>query len=253
VLDVGDSVAVQGVPSILQEVLSAEDVQRGEKRRQLVVVRHGSGAAFLRRQPRLRAVERLNLALLVDRKDDGVSRRIDIEDDDVAQFVDELWIVGKFELAHSVRLETMGAPDALNGTEQHARNLRHHRAGPVRRLAGWVLERHGDDPFGDLVPQGLDARGPRLVAKQSFEVFFHEPFLPAPDARFGFAGSAHDLVRADPVGAEQDDFSPPYVSIPDEGLEPGAIGSRYCDGYSWAHAEESHAPLTRGIPKGIQA
>ena len=51
------------------------------------------------RQAGLGAVERLDLALLVDRQDDGVGRRIDIEPDHVAQLVDELWIVGELELA----------------------------------------------------------------------------------------------------------------------------------------------------------
>ena len=82
----------------------------------LIVVRHGFGAALLQRQSGLCAVKRLNLALFVDRQDDGVCGRIDIEPDDVAQFVDEARIVGQLELAHPVRLQTMGAPDALDRT-----------------------------------------------------------------------------------------------------------------------------------------
>src|SRR6202453_797773 len=53
---------------------AVEDVHRGEQRRRampLIVVRHGSGATLLQRQSGLRAVKRLNLALFVDRKDDG--------------------------------------------------------------------------------------------------------------------------------------------------------------------------------------
>jgi len=55
----------------------------------LVIVRHGSGTTLLQGQSGLRAVERLNLALFVDRQDDGVRGRIDVEPDDVAQFVYE--------------------------------------------------------------------------------------------------------------------------------------------------------------------
>ena len=71
---------------------AVEHVERDEQRRRavsLVVVRHGAGAALLQRQSGLRAVERLNLALFVDGQDDGVGRRVDVEPDDVAQFVDE--------------------------------------------------------------------------------------------------------------------------------------------------------------------
>ena len=46
-------------------------------------------------------------SLFVDRQDDGVRGRIDIEPDNVAQFVDEARVIGKFELAHSVRLESV--------------------------------------------------------------------------------------------------------------------------------------------------
>jgi hypothetical protein len=55
-----------------------------------VVVGHRVGAAGLHRQVRLGAVERLDLALLVDAEHDGVRGRIDIEPDDVAQLGYEL-------------------------------------------------------------------------------------------------------------------------------------------------------------------
>ena len=72
---------------------AVEDVEGGEQRRRavaLVVVGHGPGAALLHRQAGLGAIERLDLALLVDREDDGMGGRIDIEPDDVAQLVDEI-------------------------------------------------------------------------------------------------------------------------------------------------------------------
>src|ERR1700730_4467211 len=79
--------------------------------------------------------------------------------------------------------------------------------------------------FGHLGPEWLDARGPRLVAKRALEPFFHKAFLPALDAGLGFASSSHDLVRADPIGSEQDDLSPPdvllrSVAIFNESFEP---------------------------------
>ena len=61
---------------------AVEHVERGEQGRgamALVVVGHGAGAALLHGQARLGAVERLDLAFLVDRQDDGVGRRIDIK------------------------------------------------------------------------------------------------------------------------------------------------------------------------------
>ena len=137
---------------------AVEDVHRGEQRRRsvpLVVVRHGSGAALLQRQSGLGAVQRLNLALLVDRQDDGVRGRIDIEPDDVAQFVDEARIVGQLELAHPVRLKAVGAPDALNRADAEPRRLRHQDAGPVGRLARRFAKRQRDDALGGFGAQRL--------------------------------------------------------------------------------------------------
>jgi hypothetical protein len=66
--------------------------------RSLVVVGHRSGPALLHGQTRLGAVERLDLALLVDGQDDGVLRRVDIKTDHIAQFFDKLGIGGELEL-----------------------------------------------------------------------------------------------------------------------------------------------------------
>ena len=68
-----------------------------------VVLGHRSSTARLHRQIGLGAVERLDLALLIDRENDGMGWRIDIEADDVAQLVDKLRVGGELELFHSVR------------------------------------------------------------------------------------------------------------------------------------------------------
>ena len=57
-----------------------------------VVVGHRAGAAQLHRQPWLGGLERLNLALFVDRED-RMGGRIDIEADDVFEFLGELRVV----------------------------------------------------------------------------------------------------------------------------------------------------------------
>src|SRR5215475_14041094 len=75
---------------------AVEDIERGEQRGgavALVVVRHRSGATWLHRQSRLGVIERLDLALLIDREDDGMGGRVDIETDHVPELVGELRIV----------------------------------------------------------------------------------------------------------------------------------------------------------------
>jgi len=72
---------------------AVENIERGEQRGRavaLVIVRHRSGATRLHRQSRLGAIESLDLALLVDREDDGVGGRVDIETDHIPELVGEL-------------------------------------------------------------------------------------------------------------------------------------------------------------------
>ena len=64
-----------------------EDVEGREQcgRAMMLVVGAIVRAALLHRQAGLSAVERLDLALLIDREDYGMGGRIDIQADDVAQ------------------------------------------------------------------------------------------------------------------------------------------------------------------------
>jgi hypothetical protein len=131
---------------------SVEDVHGREQGRRtvpLVVVGHGSGAAFFHRQAGLGSIERLDLALLIDRQNDGVRRRIDVEPDDVAQLVDELGVPGELELPDAMRLEPMSAPDALHRADADAGRLRHGCPRPMRGLARRRFKRQGDDPVSD--------------------------------------------------------------------------------------------------------
>ena len=69
-------------PHALADDATGGDVESGEERRRAVapvVVCHRSGPSPLHRQARLRAVERLDLALLVNRENERALRRIEIE------------------------------------------------------------------------------------------------------------------------------------------------------------------------------
>ena len=216
-----------------------------------------SGAARLHRQTRLGVVERVDLAFLIDRENDGMGGRIDIEADDVAQLVDKFRVGGELELFHPVRLKAVRAPDASDGTRADIDDLRHHGGGPVGRLC-WRVglgERH--DALGDVRPQRPDARRPRLVAQKAVIAFLHEALLPAPDTGLRFASPAYNLIGANTVRAQQDDLSPPDmlvwgVAIPREHLQTAAISGLESDGNSGSHAPDSHASSPLGIPSGIQ-
>ena len=239
---------------------AVEDIEGGEQSGRavtLVVVGHRPGAALLHRQAGLGTVECLDLALFIDGEDHGMGGRIDIETDDVAQLVDEARVGGELELFHSVRLQAMRAPDALDGTRADVDNFRHHGGGPVGRLGGRVGlgERH--DAFDDVRSQRRDARRACLIMQEAIVTCLHEAFLPAPHTSLRLAGPVHDLIGANTVRAQQDDLSPPDmlvrgVAIPRERLQTAAIHRLESDGNSGSHAPDSHASSPLGIPSRIQ-
>ena len=153
----------------------------------LVVVGHRPGATLLHRQAGLSAVERLDLALLIDREDYGMGGRIDIQADDVAQLAHKLRVGGDLNCFTRVRLKAVRTPNALDGTRADIDDLRHHGGSPMGRLC-WRVglgERH--DALDDVRSQPRDARWPRFVPQETVITFLHaEAFLPAPEQLFHF-------------------------------------------------------------------
>ena len=101
------------------------DIERGKERGRPVahiVVGEGAGPAFLHRQARLRAIQSLHLTLLIAAEDQRVLRRIEIEPDDILQLLGKVRIVGDFESAAQMRLESMLAPDAADGRRTQTRS-----------------------------------------------------------------------------------------------------------------------------------
>ena len=65
-------------------------------------------------QPRLRAVERLNLTLLIDRENERLVRRIEIEADDIGDLLGKIGIARQLELFFQMRPK----PDSV-GSHHH--------------------------------------------------------------------------------------------------------------------------------------
>jgi len=70
----------------------------------LVVVGHRATTALLQGKARLRAVQCLYLAFLIDTQNDGLLRRIEIEADHISQLRLEILVVGYLEGPHLMRL-----------------------------------------------------------------------------------------------------------------------------------------------------
>ena len=106
-----------------------------------------------RKTPRF--FECLDLALLVDREDDGVGGRIDVEADDGAQFGGKLRVGGQLALLDAVRLKAVFAPDTVDGTGADIDGLRRHGRRPFGRLGGRVGLAERDDAPGDVGLRGV--------------------------------------------------------------------------------------------------
>jgi hypothetical protein len=125
------------------------------------------------------------------------------------------------------------------------------------RFPGRFPERQRDDALGRLDAQGLDARGTRFVTEQSIEPSIDKALLPTPNAGLGLPGPSHDLVRADAIGGQQHDLSPPNVllrrvAVLNQSFEPTNIGGRERERFSSAHRADSHVEPAPGIPFGTQ-
>ena len=92
----------------------AEGGEQGGGAVPLVVVRHGLAASRLDRQSGLSAVERLDLALFINRQHHRMGRRIDIEPDNVRQLGGKARIARALEGAQPMRLQFVRPPDALH-------------------------------------------------------------------------------------------------------------------------------------------
>src|ERR1700738_4178054 len=105
-----------------------ERVHRGKQRRHtmaLVIVRHRLSATSLERQAWLGPVKRLDLALLIAAQDQGVLRGIEIQPNNVLEFLDEVLVVRYLEALYPMRLEAVRLPDAPHARRTHARHPRH--------------------------------------------------------------------------------------------------------------------------------
>ena len=104
-------------------------------------------------------------------------------------------------------------------------------------------------------PQGAVAAGfARLIARRAYNALRHEPRLPPPYRRPGFAGSSHDLGRAAAFVGCKDDFGAPNmllrrVAVSDNRLKPTAISQRDVDDNSCSHDESLNCFGQLGIAR----
>src|SRR4029078_11944997 len=79
-----------------------------------VVMGDGAGTSLLDRQPRLGAVERLDLALLVARKNQRLVRWVEVKARGILDLLNEVRVAGDLEGSRQMRLQLVRVPDPLD-------------------------------------------------------------------------------------------------------------------------------------------
>src|SRR4249920_3294836 len=95
-----------------------------------VVMRLSCRHAWGERKNRLRAIQRLHLALLVYAQNNRAVRRIQVQPDDIPNLLDELWVFGKLEVLHAMRLQPESSPNPHDCCLRESRLLSHQPGAP---------------------------------------------------------------------------------------------------------------------------
>ena len=224
---------------------AVQNVEGGEQRRgsvALIIMGHGRAFARLQRQARLRAVERLDLAFLVDRQHDRMAGRRHVKANHVLDFFDEGGIVGLLEGAQAVRLKPMSLPDALDRTQADAGSLGDRPSGPMRGVSGWLGARQRQHFRDSLCRQARLAWLARLIAQKAIHPLFGIAPLPAPYRRTADAAQARDVENGAPLSRMKDDFRPQRmllrtVAVPDNRRQTRTVFRKEKDADGLSHTQ----------------
>ena len=121
---------------------SLQDIERSKQGGgavAFVVVGHGSAATLFHGQARLRAIERLDLGLLIHTQHQRLLRRIQIQAHHVRQFLQKLGVARQLERLVPVRLQLVALPDIVDRRLAHPLDLGQLPTTPLRhafRLGG---------------------------------------------------------------------------------------------------------------------
>src|SRR5665647_2465589 len=145
-------------------------------------------------QQRLAAIERLDLALLVDAERDGALRRVEVQADDVAHLLDEQRILGELRVRDAVGLQAEGPPDARDRRLREAAGGRH----PARRPVRAAVRRRRLQGAHDHLLDALVAERPRparsRLIEQPLQTPGREPPAPLGHRRASDPQAARDLA-----------------------------------------------------------
>src|SRR5258705_3920888 len=103
----------------------------------IVIVGLSADMSFAQRQPRLTALQRLDLALLVTTEHHCLLWRIEVKTDDIPKFRLKIRIAGKLKDTRQVWLDFVFTPDSLHGRLGDTQLASHRAASPSYPTLRW--------------------------------------------------------------------------------------------------------------------
>src|SRR5258708_5454273 len=209
---------------------SGGDVERREQGRHAmarIVVTAPLDLTRAHRQHRLAAVERLDMALLVDAQDQRMLRRRHVEPDNVAHLLNEQWIGRKLEAFRAVRLQAEGSPDAMDGRGRVIDVFGHPPQAPVRGVF-WRRLYGQPDRLGALVIADLARPARTGLVQKSVQALLGKSPAPFADCVLDSARAFGDRLVFQPVRRQQDDLRALrqalcWAPAPRQSLKPAAL------------------------------
>src|SRR5215469_1435236 len=128
-----------------------------------IIVGHSLDVTQPQWQHRLRAFERLNLALFIYAQNHSIFRRIQVQPYNIPYFLYKKWIVRELEMPLSVRRQSKGLPNAMHRRFGQSRLLRDLPNSPVRAVFRFRLQRLANQLRHTLVTDRAWATRAQLV------------------------------------------------------------------------------------------
>jgi hypothetical protein len=185
-------------------------VERGEQGRRavpVVVMRPALDLSRLHRQERLRAIEGLNLRLLIDTEHRRVRRGIQVQADNIPDLFDEQRISGQFEGLAPMRLQPKRVPHAADGGVTETDGFRHLARTPVRGAARRRFQCTNNHVFHLRIRDRALGAGTRLIVQPIQSVHDESP-APFADRTGRDMQPPRDHLAVGPVSAGQNNARP---------------------------------------------
>src|SRR5260370_10515221 len=191
----------------LTDDLAALSVQRCEQRScpmALVIMSPAFCLSWAHGQSWLRAIQSLNLRLLVDTQYQCLIRRIQVKPNDISDLVDEQRIPGKFESLAAVRGQSESAPHSLDTATTQAASRCQRAVAPVRCILRRRLQRHGQHSLHFNITKSPRRARSRLI-QQTIEPFVQKATAPLANRLLGHAQALRHRCIRFPLGTHQND------------------------------------------------